>query len=153
MSAEKLLVCSRFVNCPIKNNTSTIFSIQSLSIDHNVLCRCTIVAIRILSHYIVRRVFLDYPHLIRVKIQDQQPEPLQIRSPLTLSTVSHAFLLLLCLWVVTNSQMCMYEHVWWKIWKKGTVTGRKQPLGAVWCRPGSSTVVVNSISFAICSMA
>ena len=30
------------------------------------------------------------------------------------------------------------------------VAGQKQPLGAVCCRLGSSTVVINSISLAIC---
>ena len=42
-------------------------------------------------------------------------ETLRVRSPP--STVSHIFLLLLYLWVVTNSQMCMSEYMWWK--KKG----------------------------------
>ena len=51
------------------------------------------------------------------------------------STVSHVFLLLLYLWVVTNSQMCMSEYVWWtKKKKKGIVSGQKQPPGAVWCK-------------------
>ena len=40
-------------------------------------------------------------------------ETLQVRS--ALSTVSHVFLLLLYLRVVTDSQMCMPEHVWRKI--------------------------------------
>ena len=39
-------------------------------------------------------------------------ETLRVRSPP--STVSHVFLLLLYLRVVTNSQMCMSEYVWWK---------------------------------------
>ena len=30
------------------------------------------------------------------------------------STVSDVFLLLLYLWVVTNSQMCMFEFAWWE---------------------------------------
>ena len=36
--------------------------------------------------------------------------------------------------------------------EKGIVTGQKLPLAVVWHRPGSSTVVVNSISLAICLM-
>ena len=64
-------------------------------------------------------------------------ETLRVRSPP--STVSHVFLLLLYLWVVTNSQMCMSEYMWWekkkkkKKKKKGIVTGQNQPLRAVWC--------------------
>ena len=57
-------------------------------------------------------------------------ETLRVRSPP--STVSHVFLLLLYLRVVTNSQMCMSEYMWWK--KKGIVTGQNQPLRAVWCK-------------------
>ena len=58
---------------------------------------------------------------------------LQVRSPP--STVSHVFLLLLYLRVVTNSQMCMSEYMWWekKEKKEGIVTGQNQPLRAVWC--------------------
>ena len=37
---------------------------------------------------------------------------------LCVSTVSHVFLLLLYLWVVTNSQMCMSEYAWWTKKKK-----------------------------------
>ena len=61
-------------------------------------------------------------------------ETLRVRSPP--STVSHLFLLLLYLWVVTNSQMCMSEYMWWgkKRRKKGKVTGQNQPLRAVWCK-------------------
>ena len=61
-------------------------------------------------------------------------ETLRVRSPPI--TVSHVFLLLLYLWVVTNSQMCMSKYVWWtkKNEKKGIVAGQKQPLGAVWCK-------------------
>ena len=59
-------------------------------------------------------------------------ETLRVRSPP--STVSHVFLLLLYLRVVTNSQMCMSEYVWWKKKKKGIVAGEKQPLKAVWCK-------------------
>ena len=62
-------------------------------------------------------------------------ETLRVRSPP--STVSHVFLLLLYLWVVTNSQMCMSEYVWWtkkRKKKEGIVAGQKQPLGAVWCK-------------------
>ena len=36
--------------------------------------------------------------------------------------------------------------------EKGIVTGQNLPLAVVWHRPGSSTVVVNSISLAICLM-
>ena len=58
-----------------------------------------------------------------------------VRSPP--STVSHVFLLLLYLRVVTNSQMCsMSEYMWWgkKKKKRGIVTGQNQPLRAVWCK-------------------
>ena len=67
-------------------------------------------------------------------------ETLRVRSPP--SMVSHVFLLLLYLRVVTNSQMCMSEYMWWekkkkrkkKKKKKGIVTGQNQPLRAVWCK-------------------
>ena len=59
---------------------------------------------------------------------------LRVRSPP--STISHVFLLLLYLRVVTNSQMCMSEYMWWgeKKEKKGIVTGQNQPLRSVWCK-------------------
>ena len=57
-------------------------------------------------------------------------ETLRVRSPP--STVSHVFLLLLYLRVVTNSQMSMSEYIWWK--KNGIVTGQNQALRAVWCK-------------------
>ena len=53
------------------------------------------------------------------------------------STVSDVFLLLLYLWVVTNSQMCMSEFAWWEKKRRkkgGIVAGQNQPLGAVWCK-------------------
>ena len=43
-------------------------------------------------------------------------ETLRVRSPP--STVSHVFLLLLYLWVVTNSQMCKSVYVWVHVGKK-----------------------------------
>ena len=49
-------------------------------------------------------------------------------------------------WVCYNICVCV---------KKGTedkFLARKQPLGAVWCRPGSSPLAVNLIGLAICSM-
>ena len=50
------------------------------------------------------------------------------------STVSDVFLLLLYLWVVTNSQMCLRGGKKRKKKKGGIVAGQKQPLGAVWCK-------------------
>ena len=78
-------------------------------------------------------------------------ETLRVRTPP--STVSHVFLLLLYLWVVTNSQMCMSEYVWWGKKKKKKKKNELSPAkNSHWelcgARPGSSTVVVNSISFA-----
>ena len=59
------------------------------------------------------------------------------------------------LWVVTNSQiMCLSIGVCGgkKKVEKELSPAQYQPLRAVWCRPGSSIVVGNSISLAICSM-
>ena len=52
--------------------------------------------------------------------------------------------------LVAKSQMCMSEYVFWGI--RGIITGQKQPLRVVWCRPGSSTLIVNSINLVICSI-
>ena len=68
-------------------------------------------------------------------------------------TVSHVFLLLLYLWVVTSSQMCMSEYMWWKKKKKKrnchslkTATVNRVVYDQV------PQVVVHMTSIAICSM-
>ena len=58
------------------------------------------------------------------------------------------FLLHLYLWVVTNSEMCMSEYECLVGEKKELPLAKNSHWDLCGARPGSSTVVVNSIGFA-----